>query len=129
MKSNRRSFDSAEVRFAQDDRWFGGGGDFARLCRVDLFSVGVGCVVARLKSCPDIEHSRVLVRKATAGPSTPLKCAPLRMTVFGVGRDFRDFVAWVDFLLGWVALLARLKPRPFKATTYSSALARLCRVG
>jgi len=34
-KSNRRSFDSAEVRFAQDDRWFGGGGDFARLRRVD----------------------------------------------------------------------------------------------
>jgi hypothetical protein len=26
------------------------------------------------------------------------------MAVFGVGEELRDFVAWIDFLLGWGAL-------------------------
>jgi hypothetical protein len=29
---------------------------------------------------------------------------PLRMTGLWVGRTLRDFVAWIDFLLGWGAL-------------------------
>ena len=73
-KSNRRSFDSAGVRFAQDDRWFGWGGDFARLRRVDCLSIWWGgCGTTEVVPFQSMEELRF--RRATAGPSTPVAAA------------------------------------------------------
>jgi hypothetical protein len=131
-RRRRRSFDSAEVRFAPNDRFVEGGGlerdfvawddflssrAFFRGLKPPGSSVASGAEARdfslgrlRLDLSPALIQSKrsamfasssaaLGILETNAGPSTPLKCASLRMTDFlGGGELGRDFVAWVDFL-------------------------------
>jgi hypothetical protein len=100
-KGNRRSFDSAEVRFAQDDRSWGGGDFRDFVAWVDfLFGGGMRCGTTEVVPCYKAFGS--LVREATADPSTPLKCASLRMTGLGVGEIFATSSRGLVFCFGGV---------------------------